>query len=196
MFNGQNHVNNSPHKLPLFSTPVSRPSRKKKKQLNTLKCEVKLFSQLYIGCQTRDGNLEEFFQHENQVCPPSLSTSGKLHLVISIYVTYIVIGGATVVQMLESGAAKTFEEYAHHVFLPYISGQFEHVSHLDLAWDSYVVDTHKATAREKHGKGARRRVAESAPIPGNWQDFLRVDINKEELFSFLSKTLNDSFKLD
>jgi len=29
----------------------------------------------------------------------------------------------------------------------------------------------------------------SAPIPGNWQDFLQVDLNKIELFSFLSKAL-------
>ena len=36
------------------------------------------------------------------------------------------------------------------------------------------------------GKGVRRRVVPSAAIPNNWKDFLRVDDNKTELFSFLS----------
>ena len=39
-----------------------------------------LFSRLYIECQTRDGNLEEFFRHENQASPPALSDGGNLHL--------------------------------------------------------------------------------------------------------------------
>ena len=65
--------------------------------------------------------------------------------------------------------------------------------HLDLVWDRYVIDSLKATARAKRGKGVCRRVVESAPIPKNWQDFLRVDINKTELFSFLSKELIHSF---
>ena len=38
-----------------------------------------LFSRLYIGCQTRDGNLE-FFRHENQAFPQPLSNDGSLHL--------------------------------------------------------------------------------------------------------------------
>ena len=47
-------------------------------------------------------------------------------------VTNVVLDGAATVQMLKPGAAKTFEEYAHQVFLPYISGLLRHVSHLDL----------------------------------------------------------------
>ena len=39
-----------------------------------------LFARLYIGCQNRDGNLEEFFRHENQAYPPSLSDDSTLHL--------------------------------------------------------------------------------------------------------------------
>ena len=44
-----------------------------------------------------------------------------------------------------------------------------------------VADSLKATTKAKRGKGIHQRVAESAPIPGNWQDFLRVDLNKKEL---------------
>ena len=172
------------NKLPLFSTPTSKPS-KGKQQIRSLKCDVELFSRLYIGCQTRDGNLDEFFRHENQSCPPSLSNAGKLHLGTKSdmlkcledlhepqseapTVTNIVIDGAALVQMLKPGAARTFEEYAHQVFLPYIAGQFQSVSRLDLVWDRYVADSLKATARAKRGKGIRRRVVHSAPIPSKF----------------------------
>lgn len=53
---------------------------KGKQQLTSLKSDVGLFSRLYIGCQTRDGNLEEFFHHKNQAFPPTLSDGGSLHL--------------------------------------------------------------------------------------------------------------------
>ena len=38
-------------------------------------------------------------------------------------------------------------------------------------------------------KGVRRKVAASTKLPGNWQDFLKDDTNKAELFSFLSNTV-------
>ena len=46
-----------------------------------MKSDMQLFSLLYIGCQTRDGNLDEFFQQENQSCPRSLSSMGNLFLI-------------------------------------------------------------------------------------------------------------------
>ena len=116
-------------KLPLFGTPASKAS-KGKQQLNSLKCDVELFSRLYIGCQTRDGNLEEFFWYENQACPPSLSVAGKLHLntksdilvclsdsfevpAEAPRVSSVVIDGAAIVQMLKPGDSKTFQQYAY-----------------------------------------------------------------------------------
>ena len=42
--------------------------------------DVELFSRLYISCQTRNGNLEDVFQHENQAWPPALSDGGRLRL--------------------------------------------------------------------------------------------------------------------
>ena len=35
---------------------------------------------MYISCQTREGDLDEFFAHENQACPSSISNMGKLRL--------------------------------------------------------------------------------------------------------------------
>ena len=66
------------NKLPLFSwTPVREKSRSKQ-QLSSLKSDCSLFSRLYIASQMCDGNLDEFFECENQACPPSLSQMGKL----------------------------------------------------------------------------------------------------------------------
>ena len=45
-----------------------------------VKFDKNIFSRLYVACQVRDGNLEEFFTYENQSCPPSLSDRGKLRI--------------------------------------------------------------------------------------------------------------------
>uniref|UniRef100_UPI003590007E uncharacterized protein n=1 Tax=Myxine glutinosa TaxID=7769 RepID=UPI003590007E len=50
----------------------------------------------------------------------------------------------------------------------------------------YIQGSFKSTAREKRGKGIRRRVTAANTIPGNWQEFLRLDNNKTELFEFLA----------
>ena len=49
-------------------------------QVAALKNDCALFSRLYVSCQTRDGDLDTFFTHENQAAPPSLSVGGKLRL--------------------------------------------------------------------------------------------------------------------
>jgi len=43
----------------------------------------------------------------------------------------------------------------------------------------------KTQAREKRGKGIRKRVSASTHVPRNWQQFLREEGNKTELFAFL-----------
>ena len=52
---------------------------KEKQTLSGLRNDCSLFSRLYVSCQIRSGNLEEFFQHENQAFPPSLSQAGHLN---------------------------------------------------------------------------------------------------------------------
>lgn len=43
-----------------------------------LKNDCSLFVRLYIGCQTRDGDVNELLKHENQESLPSLSEFGKM----------------------------------------------------------------------------------------------------------------------
>ena len=66
------------NKLKVFSTSTPRSQSKGQQQLASFKNDRELFARLYIGCPTRDGNLEEFFCHENQACPPALSDGGRL----------------------------------------------------------------------------------------------------------------------
>jgi len=107
--------------------------------------------------------------------------------------TCIVLDGAAIVHMLKPVASKTFEEYAHQILIPYMSTKLQRVSRLDLVWDTYLADSLKDNTRAKRGQGVRRRVVAAAAIPGNWQNFLRVDSNKTELFRFLSAALMEWF---
>ena len=63
-----------------FSRPQVKTKSKQKEQLAVLKSDCGLFSRLYISCQTRHGDLDEFFSHENHSAPPALSTSCKLRI--------------------------------------------------------------------------------------------------------------------
>ena len=98
-----------------------------------------------------------------------------------------VIDGAVIVQMLNCGTSKTFQDYADTVFAPYISTQLQKNCRVHLVWDVYLPDSLKGTTREKRGTGTRKRVFSSAVTPKNWKEFLRVDGNKAELFVFLSE---------
>ena len=192
------------NKLALFSSPPVKCPSKQKMQVTALKSDCNLFSRLYIACQTRDGDLDTFFMHENQSAPPSLSLGGMIRLGTKAdllrclqleefqetnnpLVNAKIFDGAAIVQMLHPGTAKTFQDYADAVFSSYVSSQLESVERVDIVWDAYIADSLKSTTRQKRGKGVRRRVAPTTALPQNWKDFLRVDGNKSELFSFLSQ---------
>ena len=55
----------------LFSQPTRKANAKS--QVSSLKSDCSLLARMYITCQTRGGNLADFFSHENQACSPSLS---------------------------------------------------------------------------------------------------------------------------
>ncbi|KAK3742384.1 hypothetical protein QZH41_002604 [Actinostola sp. cb2023] len=99
-----------------------------------------------------------------------------------------IIDGAVVVNMVKPGIdERTFSEYATGSFIPYIKAQLRHVRRLDVIWDEYVENSLKATTRCKRGSGVRQRVEADNRLPRKWQDFLRVDENKRELFKFLAE---------
>ncbi len=174
--------------LPLFSRSPVREKSRNQLQLSSLKNDCSLFSRLSIASQMRDGDLDDFFAHENQACPPALSQMGKTRLgknsdlvecledmippqenVASPHVQVIILDGAAITNMLAPGGAKTFCEYATQVFMPYITSQLQHAIRVDVVWDEYMRDSLKADTRTKRGRGIRRRVEPSSSIPGNWQ---------------------------
>ena len=94
--------------------------------MSSLKSDRNLFSRLYVASQFRDGNLDDFFSHENQPCPLSLSDRRKLILGsksdivrcledaieeqddITSSVEFAVLDGPATVHMLKPAAARTF----------------------------------------------------------------------------------------
>ena len=61
----------------LFRNP-RKSSLKAQENIASLKQKCNLFSQLYIFCQVRQGDLDEFFAHKNQACSPSVLKFGNL----------------------------------------------------------------------------------------------------------------------
>jgi len=103
--------------------------------------------------QNREGDLDEFFAHEIQSFPPSLSDLGKLHLPNTKSdmlqcleqpgqseppSTYdcIVLDGAAIVHCLPTTTISTFNEYADSIFIPYLEKQLQVATRLDLVWDT------------------------------------------------------------
>ena len=160
------------NKLALFSCPQVKTKSLQKQQIATLKQNCTLFSQSYVSCQVRDGDLDSFFRHENQSYPPSLSKFGSLRMgsksqLLPILedlapvreespeVDVLLLDGAAIINMLKPGAAKTFKEYAEQVFLPYINRKIKSLSRIDIVWDEYFAHSLKEMTRSKRGRGVR-----------------------------------------
>ena len=128
--------------LPLFSRPPVREKKKSQLLVTSLRNDCFLFSRLYIASQVRNGNLDEYFEHENQAYQPALSLNGKLgsgsksglvecleDLITSQEKTnnpdvqVIILDDSAIVNMLGPCYAKQFSDYASQVFLPYIISQ-------------------------------------------------------------------------
>ena len=88
--------------------------------------------------------------------------------------------------MLRSGAFKNSSEYASQIFLPYLASQLQQATRVNVVWDVYIPNSLKADTRNQWGECIRRLVEPLSRIPGNCQEFLGVDENKTELFSFLA----------
>ncbi|KAK3929501.1 Opticin [Frankliniella fusca] len=64
-------------------------------------------------------------------------------------------------------------------------------SRLDIVWDQYEENSLKAATRESRGAGARRRgLPQKGALPKQsklWDDYLKNDANKQEMFIFLAE---------
>ena len=79
----------------------------------------------------------------------------------------------------EPAAAKTFDEYAQQIFIPYISSQLQSVARVDLVWDTYKDDSLKGTTRTKRGKGVRRRLVGRVPYQETGRTFCGLTATRQ-----------------
>ncbi|MEW8543564.1 MAG: hypothetical protein AB2693_08500, partial [Candidatus Thiodiazotropha sp.] len=124
--------------ISLFKKTTQTKHSRTTHEIKSLKNNCELFSRMYISCQSRDGDLDEFFRHENQGTPPALSDMGELRhgtksdlmgcveSVVTVpekdmpEVDAKIVDGSVVVNMLAPKASSTFGEYAADVFVPYL----------------------------------------------------------------------------
>ena len=173
-----------------------------------LKEDCRLFSRLFISCQTRECDLNVFFRHENQAFPAALSDGGKLHTcqksqlstLLEACVTIpecepdadtIIIDGSALVNALPPRTSTTFADYVQREVMPTIEAYSTKYIRTDIVFDVYQNLSLKTETRETRGSGTRRRVSPTGKIPPNWRSFLRNNTNKTELFNFLADQISD-----
>jgi hypothetical protein len=189
------------NKVDFFSQKPEQTAEDQKQK--NLKDECALFSKLFISCQARECDLNDFFHHENLAYPAALSESGRLYscqksqlaTVLEETVTNadrtpeaetIIIDGSALVNSLVPRISKTFDEYAEIEVIQKVNTYALKYSRTDIVFDVYKTSSLKAETRSKRGIGARQRVTGKGKIPKNWQNFLRDNSNKTELFQFLA----------
>eukprot|EP00794_Sanderia_malayensis_P003885 gene3885-4429_t len=67
-------------KIVIFRSKSKKEMSLKLRQVKELKNDRNLMSRMLVGIHGRGGSLDEFFTHENQPSPPSLSEQGELRL--------------------------------------------------------------------------------------------------------------------
>ena len=155
----------------------------------------------------------DFFSHENQSYPPSLSNYGALRsgtkadllvcvselvpvlphheTVMPQEAHMVILDGAAIVNMIKPRTPVSFDGYVTQV-MEYARKQFHgDVQRVDMVFDAYWKDSLKAATSSKRGKGIRRHVERNKQVPSNWQEFLRVDENKSGLFHLISDRIVD-----
>ena len=105
----------------------------------------------------------------------------------------VILDGAVIVNSIPPDTNTSFVEYATKKFVPCVQAQLNISQRVDLVWDRYLQDSLKKQERLNRGQGQRRKVIPTSRVPRNRPSFLRVDQNKEELFSLLG---NEVLKID
>lgn len=128
-------------------------------------------------------------------CLTSLADACLTQDIACLSVDSYVLDGAVIVQMLRPVGCKTFDDYKNKIFMPHIMSLLKKCNRVDIVFDVYKSDSLKLTTREHRGRGIRTKVSNNTKMPTNWQEFLRVDDNKSELFHFLADIKFDNAQL-
>ena len=188
----------------IFQSSLEIKNRNKPQK--QLKQDCVLFSNLFIMCQTRQLDLDEFFKHENQTSPPALSTDGELYKgtksdMVTILkdackippqdiqpnTDVLLIDGSMLVHA-NSPKTETFSEYAK-TFAKKISDSTKKHMRVDVIFDQYRNGSLKSHTRSLRGDGRKCKVMPNGKVPKNWKGFLRNSSNKTDLFDLLAKSI-------
>ena len=84
-----------------------------------------------------------------------------LHCLLDLHGTFVnennsllmvqvnILDGSVIINMMQPGPAKTFQNLAIDVFVPCIASQLQHVSRLEIIWNVYVPKSLKADTHQK-----------------------------------------------
>lgn len=187
-------------KLKLFKASLAHPH--KKSEVSVVKDQHAKVTQILLAVNSGRNINDSVFSHESSPFPPSLTRKGEMHheakseileYIIPRDVEYnkpvttaAVLDGVVLVQMLRPKSVVAIGQY---VFAPYVMSRLETNDRVDVVWDVYSKTSLKSGTRKQRGTGTRRKVTLSTKVPGNWASFLRVDLNKQELFVEIAKGL-------
>ena len=140
-----------------------------------MKSDVELFSRLYTRCQTRDGNLEDSFSMRTKHGHQRSATEEDYDLVPRASscqdIWWICPADIHPIHFFSAAECGTCGPR-----LGYLQG--------------WLPERHN---KNQARKGCKKTFGWEGAVPGNWQNFLRADSNKTELFNFLSKFLHQAF---
>ena len=103
----------------------------------------------------------------------------------------VILDGAAIGNMIKPRRPVSFDGYITQV-MEYVRKQFRgDVQRVDMVFDAYWKDSLKSATRRKRGKCIIRHVEGNKQVPSNWQEFMRVDENKVELFHLISDRIVD-----
>ena len=196
------------NQLSLFHVKNTVSASKSKQEKSAIQDTVRLYSSLYVGCQTRKGNMDDFFQHENHSYPPSLSDLGKIRKTPSKSdfldclppecklsneysrpaVDAIIVDGPGVVQKNPPRKSTTFGDYCRNEIGEKFRALAGQVKRVDVVFDVYRKDSRKRETREGRGKkkGVRISIQNNTPIYRKFNQILSVDENKNELNNLIA----------
>lgn len=199
------------NKLPIFRKKNDVVASKKKQAVASIKEQVSMFKDLYIGCKARpDGDLNQFFSHENHEYPPALSEYGQLRhataksdfmKIISNQdleahqspdVEAIVVDGAPWIHTHPPRSSIKFEEYCTSEII----GPLRRLSaqRIDLVFNVYKENSMKSQERERRGRDTRRYIVrKDTPIPKNFgKAILKNEKSKTELFEMVADMISST----
>ena len=189
------------NKPALLRKPSPKIKSKQGRKIKALDNNVSLFGQLYISMQSLEGYLEDFFSHEVQSFPSSLSEFGKLYLpgTKSELMKCLeplhestppeafsckVLDGAAIVHCLSIAGITTLKEYAEKAFIPHLQSHLQRTGRLDVVWYTYRPESLKESTRQKRGKRSAERYSEKPSYHETGQTFCMIHQTRKSCLTF------------